>query len=582
MRILFVALNLISAALLAQGTAFSQTPFGQNVFIYGPATPPAEAQAKIDEVYSKQQHSEFGTGRYAFLFLPGSYQVDIPIGFYTQVLGVGSNPDAVRITGNVHVDAAERNNNATTTFWRAAEGFSVVPTVTPMRWAVSQAVAFRRMHVLGDMVLNQNHGWASGGWMSDTKVDGQVNSGTQQQWIARNTEWGSWVGSNWNMVFVGIDHPPAGSWPNPPYTKIDRVPVLREKPFLLANARGEFSVVVPDVVRDSTGVSWHGGSTPGRVVPLSHFYIAQPGRDTAVTMNHALAAGKDLLLTPGIYDLNKPLRVTHKDAIVFGLGFATLHPVAGTAAMQVDDVDGVTVSGLLFDAGDRKSPLLLEIGQAGRHKAHQADPISLHDIFFRVGGAAVGKTEQNLVIRSDDTIVDHTWIWRADHGSGVGWASNESSTGLTVNGNRVTIYGLFVEHHQHYQVVWNGEAGRTYFYQSEIPYDPPTQNEWRSGPATNGWASYKVADAVQKHEAWGLGVYSVFRQPDVVLTRAIETSTKPGVHFHDMITVALDNLGTITHVINDTGQAATTGQPLSNAKGDLLPVKQPRPIHRTD
>jgi hypothetical protein len=71
----------------------------------------------------------------------------------------------------------------------------------------------------------------------------------------------------------------------------------------------------------------------------------------------------------------------------------------------------------------------------------------------------------------------------------------------------------------------------------------------------NGWASYKVADGVTRHEAWGLGVYSVFIYPDVGLTRAIETPKSPEVRFHDMITVALGDHGAINHVIDDTGDA---------------------------
>jgi hypothetical protein len=174
----------------------------------------------------------------------------------------------------------------------------------------------------------------------------------------------------------------------------------------------------------------------------------------------------------------------------------------------------------------------------------------------------VGRAVVDLRINSNDTIIDHTWIWRADHGSGVGWNLNTSANGLVVNGNRVTAYGLFVEHHQQYQVLWNGNAGRTYFYQSEIPYDPPDQASYSSGSDANGqringWASYKVAAGVDSHEAWGLGVYSVFRHPNVVLTRAIEAPVKPNVRFHHMTTIALDNLGEISHVIDYAGAAAT-------------------------
>jgi hypothetical protein len=549
------------AASAASGAKQEKPDFGPNVLVFNPSMPAAAIQEQIDKVYAVQQHSEFGSQRNALLFLPGDYKVDVPVGFYTEVVGLGPTPDGVHITGNVHSDASLPHNNATCTFWRAAEGFSVTPTggaaAGTMQWAVSQAVPFRRMHVLGSMVLHQN-GWASGGWMSDSLVDGNVGAGPQQQWISRNSEWGSWTGANWNMVFVGVVHAPEGEWPTPPYTKVAATPVVREKPFLEVDKEGRYGVRVPSLVRDSAGITWRKGSTPGKSIPLSQFYIAHAGVDTAATINAQLDAGKDLLLTPGIYELTEAIRVTRPDTVVMGLGFATLKPTKGTAAMTTADADGVILAGLLFDAGAETSPVLLEVGPAGSMAKHEKDPISLHDVFFRVGGAGAGSAKVDLRINSNDTIVDHTWIWRADHGSGVGWNLNTSASGIVVNGNNVTAYGLFVEHHQEFQVLWNGNGGRTYFYQSEIPYDPPDQVSYTSGAGTNGWASYKVADGVTSHEAWGLGVYSVFRHPNVVLSRAIEAPRAPGVKFHHMITVALDNLGEISNVIDDAGGPTTT------------------------
>src|SRR5665213_461004 len=295
------------------------------------------------------------------------------------------------------------------------------------------------------------------------------------------------------------------------------------------------------------------GIDAGRSIPISHFYIARPDVDTAATINAQLARDRDLLLTPGIYNLSAPIRVTRPNTVVLGLGFATLRPTNGTAAMTTADADGIIIAGVLFDAGAAESPVLLEVGPNGSKATHAKNPISLHDVFFRVGGAAVGRTLVNLKINSNDTIVDHTWIWRADHGSGVGWNSNTSENGLVVNGNNVTAYGLFVEHHQQFQVLWNGDGGRTYFYQSEIPYDPPDQASYSSASGVNGWASYKVADTVRSHEAWGLGIYSVFWHSGVELTRAIEAPKNPNVRFHDMTTVALGNNGEISNVIDDTG-----------------------------
>jgi len=540
--------------LAAVGLAAAQTPkFGPGVLVFGPSMSSASIQKQIDRVYAEQQHSEFGTGRYALLFLPGSYRVDVPVGYYTQVIGLGASPDDVRIDGNVHADASLPDNNATTTFWRAAEGFSVTPSGGTMQWAVSQAAPLRRMHIRGNLVLNQHRGWASGGWMSDVLVDGTVDSGSQQQWISRNCSWEGWTGSNWNMVFVGDRNPPPGEWPSPPYTTIAETPVVRDAPFLQVDAAGRYSVRVPALRRDSVGITWRDGETPGVSVSLSHFYLAHAGVDTAATINAQLARGRDLLLTPGIYDLTAPIRVLRPGTIVLGLGFATLRPVRGTAAMETADAGGIVIEGILFDAGPEESPVLLRIGPRESKARHIADPISLHDVFFRVGGAGVGRALINLEINSRDTIIDHTWIWRADHGSGVGWNLNTSRNGLVVNGSRVTAYGLFVEHHQQYQVLWNGNWGRTYMYQSEIPYDPPDQASYTSAPGVDGWASYKVAGGVAHHEAWGLGIYSVFLHPGVVLTRAIEVPRRPGVRFHHMVAIALGNLGAIEHVIDDSG-----------------------------
>src|ERR1700727_1351567 len=392
-----LALAMLLAGVLPALAADRAKPnFGPNVLIFDPSMPSQAIQKQIDAVYAVQQHNEFGPQRNAFLFLPGSYSVDVPVGFYTEVLGLGASPDATRIAGNMPADASHEHNNATTTFWRAASGISIAPTGGTMQWAVSQAISLRRMHVRGNLVLHQHNGWASGGWMSDSLVDGNVDSGSQQQWISRNCDWKSWTGANWNMVFVGVVRPPDGTWPSPPYTKVAQTPVVREKPFLQVNAAGEFSVQVPELHRDSVGITWRGGETPAETIPIARFYIARPEVDTAETMNVQLAQGKNLRLTPGIYELAAPLQVTRPHTVVLGLGFATLRPVKGTAAMTTADADGIEIAGLLFDAGPSESPVLLEVGPELSRGRHVKEPITLHDVFFRVGGAAVGRAKVNL------------------------------------------------------------------------------------------------------------------------------------------------------------------------------------------
>src|SRR5215475_10339369 len=140
--------------------------FGPNVAIFDPSMSIATIQTQINNVYSVQRTNHFGPQRNALIFKPGVYSgLDIPVGFYTQILGVGASPDNVSITGNLHSDAFLSGDNATQNFWRGAEGFAITPSSGVMQWAVSQAVPFRRMHVRGGMKLNQNNGWSSGGWM---------------------------------------------------------------------------------------------------------------------------------------------------------------------------------------------------------------------------------------------------------------------------------------------------------------------------------------------------------------------------------------------------------------------------------
>jgi len=559
MRIHVLLLGALAAAPLVAAQSQRRDPdFGPNVTIFGPSTPSRIIQSKLDTIFAAQESNQFGAPRYAVLFKPGTYDVDTRIGFYTHVAGLGLSPDDVVINGGLRADARWRKGNATLNFWRVVENMSVVPAGGFERWAVSQAAPMRRMHIRGDLLLSDS-GWSSGGFLADSKVDGQVQSGSQQQWITRNSALGGWTGSNWNMVFVGTQNAPANSFPNPPFTTIGAAPVIREKPFLTVDRRGEWQVFVPALRSNAEGTSWSSGRPRGVGHPLTEFVIVTPGT-SAATMNDALARGKNLIIAPGIYHLDVPLRVTRPNAIILGLGLATLVPDNGVSAITVDDVDGVTLAGLLIDAGPTNSPVLVQIGRSRSSVRHASNPTLLSDLFVRVGGAGIGKATRSLEINSNDVIGDHLWLWRADHGNGVSWTSNTAANGLVVNGNNVTMYGLFVEHYQDYQVQWYGNGGRTYLFQNEMPYDVPTQAEWMSG-ATMGFAAYRVDAAVTSHEAWGLGSYCFFnKNPAVIADHAFEVPVTPGVRLRNMVTVSLGGgKGTITHVINATGAAAQAG-----------------------
>jgi hypothetical protein len=568
------ALTAASALLLLAPAAFhgrsatidapADPDFGPNVTIFDPATPADVVQAKLDSVFAVQEKNHFGPERSAFLFKPGRYRVNARVGFYTHVAGVGRSPDDVVIDGGVNVDAQWMKGNATINFWRSAENLSVNPSGGFDRWAVSQAAPLRRVHIRGDLVLDDG-GWSSGGFLADSRVDGDVRSGSQQQWLTRNSALGAWRGSNWNMVFVGTPGAPPTSFPKPPYTTVDTTPVIREKPFLYMEGPGSWSVFVPALRRMARGSTWEPGLANGTSLPLSAFLIAKPD-NTARDLNDALAHGQNLLLTPGIYHLSAPLHVSRANTVVLGIGFATLIADGGAAAITVDDVDGVTLAGLLIEAGPVNSPVLVQVGPPGAYADHSRNPTLLADVFVRVGGAGVGKATTSLEVNSSDVIGDDLWLWRADHGHGVGWTDNTADHGLIVNGKDVAMYGLFVEHYQRDQVVWNGNGGRTWFFQNEMPYDVPTQGEWMSDAGTRGFAAYRVADSVTTHEAWGLGSYCFFnRNPAVVSDRAFAAPHAAGVRFHDMVTVSLGGgKGSIAHVIDDVGPAATAGAVVQN------------------
>ena len=537
----------------SQAAGVAAVDFGPNVMVFDPTMPPAAIQAKLDSVFKIQESNQFGSERYAFLFKPGSYAVDANIGFYTQIQGLGPLPDDVLIKGNVRAEADWFHDNGTCNFWRGAENLSVVPKDGTNRWAVSQAAPFRRMHIQGKLQLDpRGHGWSSGGFIADTKVDGNVSSGSQQQYISRNDSFGSWSGSVWNMVFVGVEGGPSQHFPNPSHTVADKTPIIREKPFLYTDRAGSYQMFVPALRANVSGISWSSGNEAGTNLPLGRFFIAKPSM-TAAEINGALSQGKDLLFTPGIYHLEQTIKVSRPNTVVYGLGFPTLMPENGVIGMQIADVDGVKVAGILFDAGAVSSPVLLQVGAPGSTAIHAGNPTSLHDVFARIGGAAPGKVEVSLQINSSNVIVDHTWLWRADHGAGVGWNVNTAENGLVVNGNDVTTYGLFVEHFQKNNVLWNGNGGKTFLFQNELPYDVPDEASWMNG-TTKGYAAYKVANQVTTHEAWGVGSYiyaSAF--PDLEVDNGFEAPNKQGVKFHDLLTVSLGGKGTISHVVDNTG-----------------------------
>jgi hypothetical protein len=566
-----------------------QPNFGANVYIFTPSTPQSTIQATVDAVASTQVSNQFGTQRYAFLFEPGTYgssanPLIFQVGYYTTVAGLGLAPADVTINGAINVSNQCSGGSCTAlvNFWRSLSNLTInvvtaaACTSSAEFWAVSQASPIRRVQINGNLFLFDycsNPAFASGGFIADSQFSGgAIINGGQQQWITRNSNIDSWTNGVWNQVFSGVVGAPAQCFPmvapcSGPYTTLATSPVTREEPYLYLDAHGNYHVFVPAAQRNTSGASWAAAATPGLSIPINRFYVAQP-TDSAEKINLELLLGKDLILTPGIYNLDRAIIVPYPDTVVLGLGMPTLIPQNGNASMSVLSSRGVLISGIIFDAGPRNSPVLLEVGSflsllGGDGSA--SDPSAIQDGFFRIGGAAAGSATFSLVVNSNNVILDDIWGWRADHGNGVGWTVNTADTGLVVNGDNVTAYGLFIEHYQRFEVIWNGNGGTDIFLQNEMPYDAPSQAAWMEAPGVDGYAAFKVANHITRFSGYGLGSYSFFNQGiNIYAANAFEVpSSLPAGSMNDLLTIFLNTSGSggILNVINNTGGSSTIANP---------------------
>jgi hypothetical protein len=578
----------VVAAVSAASASSAKPNFGTNVYIFNPGMPQSEIQATVDALANQQVSNQFGTQRYALLFEPGTYgssatPLNFQVGYYTEVAGLGLSPNDVVINGSINVyNQCFGPNNciALVNFWRSLSNLTINvtnPTFgchTGEFWAVSQASPMRRVQVNGLTTLMDYctpPSFASGGFIADSEFDNStVINGSQQQWIVRNSKLDGWTNGVWNQVFSGVVGAPAQCFPGQascggPFTTIATSPVTREAPYLYLDSTGQYNVYIPAVQRKSAGTTWGGGATPGSSIRIDKFFIAKP-TDTVEAMNAALGSGKNLVLTPGIYLLDQSIQVTRPDTVVIGLGFPTLVPENGIVSMTVANAKGILISGMIFDAGATNSQALLQVGSGHPRSDNDAtDPTALHDVFFRIGGATAGSATTSLVVNSKNVILDDIWAWRADHGNGVGWTTNTADTGVIVNGDNTTAYGLFVEHYQKYEVIWNGNNGTDIFFQNEMPYDPPSQAAWMEAPGVNGWAAFKVSDTVSSFSGYGMGSYSFFNQGvNIYAANAFEVpATLPSASVHDLLTIFLSTAGSggILNVINGTGGSSTIANP---------------------
>ncbi|WP_370835864.1 fibronectin type III domain-containing protein [Faecalibacillus intestinalis] len=549
--------------------------FGRNTFVFSPNDDTTKIDELLNKLFEQQNDytndAQFKGNQYQVYFKKGDYTNTscMYLGFYTTLSGLGKVPTDVKLN-NIAIPAylpagalGGNGDNATCNFWRSAENLAVYNTgneqgkagygsyrADQLNWAVAQAAPLRRIYSERPIAYDWNYGWASGGYVADSWINASFNdngnelsAGTfsGQQFYTRNSKLkGNAYGTTLNNFFQGVEasnlpkadgtsgeellsgqgasnwNIPASDGGQQVFTHIDQTKELAEKSFLYMDDDGEYKVFVPSVQKNTKGISWgegkdNNGMGAGKSISLDEFYVAKP-TDSASDINKALDEGKNIYFTPGTYHAKETIHVKKADTIVLGSGMTSIIPDNDDAAMLVDDVDGVRVAGIIFDAGSH-SKYLLKVGKTGSKNSHKDDPTILQDLFFRVGGTTDTLTtaDNALEINSHNVLCDHFWIWRADHGTGVAWDGNVSNHGLIVNGDDVTCYALFNEHFNKYDTLWNGENGSTYFYQNEKCYDPISQESWMShNGSVNGYAAYKVSNNVKKHYAVGLGIYNVF------------------------------------------------------------------------
>lgn len=526
--------------------------FGEDVIVYNPTDNMEAVGRSVNDIHDKMFGKEMSPNRYALMFKPGDYTEAglMKVPFYVHMAGLGRVPYEVKIS-NVHTPPHLGNDNGTCTFWRSIENLSVIGPESynheeMFNWAVSQAAPIRRVYSQRTVRNQWKNGWVSGGFTADCVFDAPAGSDGQQQWFTRNTYLGQGRGKfregAYNFVFSGVELGPnvdpaayGDNWTKGSnITFLPTTDAMREKPFLFIGEDGRYKVFRPALRHDTRGVSYtRTDMGQGETIDLlDNFYIVKPGAKTA-DMNRQLSEGKHLLFTPGMYALEGTLHITRPGTIVMGFGWATIIPASGSeAAMMIDDVDGVQVASILFDA-HHSSETLIKVGDSGAQASHKNNPTVLSDLFFRIGGFIAQNVYVPVAvdINSNDVIGDHFWIWRADHGvrGSVGWNVNRSDHGLHVKGDNVTVYGLFNEHFQKYQTLWEGECGKVVFYQCETPYDAPNQEVFMSENGTReGYATYKVADKVQTHEAQGLGIYDVLHH-DIMFYNSVEVPNHKGI-----------------------------------------------------
>ncbi|MDC0535540.1 glycoside hydrolase family 55 protein, partial [Francisellaceae bacterium] len=527
------------------------------------------------------QTGHWTSSRYAVLVEPGNYAMSSPfkLNYYTEIMGVDNDRANVVLSPGINAlnecDVSDPNNipekcetlGALNNFWRSMSSMTYdVPFSNnngQLRVAISQASPLRNLHIKnGTLVLcdwdtqlknpgtqyaYKPCGNASGGFLSESVVDGHIIGGAQQQFNFFNV-WAEVVQSDlWNTTI----HNESGEFPPFIGEMEDSNQIVN--PWLMApltqvSQDEAVNMKKPRLVKDNNQWKVKQGDSSDSLndyvlltMPEGQDVVTVSANDVA-TINQALSNGKKgLVVMPGIYQIQDKIQVPNNKTVL-GIGIPSLVCDNPSGCMQTGS-DGVRIAGVTFEAGsqnskDDRNNVLLTVGEIGQGSV--TNPTVLQDANCRIARVFENQDSPEVFacieVNANNVIGQNLWLWRADHDYVtwenthevttayhhlVDWDKDYGQHGLIVNGDNVHMNGLFVEHFNNYQTVWNGKNGRINFYQSEIPYLTPQGNgdgvkgvtcnaPGESGKNYEACPSLYITENATGFKGQGMGIYSYF------------------------------------------------------------------------
>lgn len=488
----------------------------QTIFIFSPNEVKQLLQktAEIYDVNGLMSTGQFSKNSYAILLLPGTYDLnggEIKIGYYTQILGIGSSPNSVVVKGSISVPNPPDASNGLNNFWRGCENLTITnpsrscgkKTCTVL--ASSQACSYRSLIINSDLYLHDNNTYVSGGFIANCKITGQLQPSSQQQYMFRSIEMDDILNDAvWNYVFAGC--------------KVNSRPIFKpscDKSVMGLSTKLYRRIEKPFIVSSSANLTDINIYEPNEEADLSKFFIENFDKSNCkiissdkigfvspsnnVDQINALISSKDaILFTPGVYAIDKTINIQGK--LLYGVGLPKLQSINGS--VPVLSGNG-RICGIICKSAEKLNNTNTLIKITGDS--------NIWDVYCMVGGDDSTKNYSTNTMMSIENCsqcyIENIWLWLADHNN-VGptnWDNTKCNYGLHVKNtaNNVLIYGLFSEHNHVRNVLWEGKNGMVYMYQSEFNYDYPEN--------AKDIVSYEVTGS--EHKIYGGGAYSVTRTP---------------------------------------------------------------------